>query len=782
MKSRRIRALKQSNFMNLILKKLNTDARNWQIIFLGSFLLFGIWQLNWSDEMVRFPVYLVSCLLTQGLAIYVLKQPLHSLKSALITTLGLTLLLKTNNEVYAALAGILAVGSKFIFRYKSKHFFNPANFGIIATLLLFNTTWTAPGQWGSSALMLLIIGSAGLLVVLRAQRFDTGFMFIGMYLLLDISRIIVYQQWDWDVLFHKYCNGSLILFTFFMITDPKSTPNHTMARLIWAASVAILTFYLQSFVQVYTAPIWALFILSPFTLIFDHMFTAPHFDWLAGRVKKVHLIAPALLVVFTVLYPSQKASAFCGFYVAKADAKLFNKTSQVILVRDGQKSIITMSSDFQGNVRDFAMVVPVPVVLQRHQIRIADAALFRTLDEYSGPRLVEYYDENPCYRYLYEDALPSMNMRSAVAEGDLESSVKSAKRNQVKIEAQYSVGEYDILLLSAKESNGLQRWLNENGYKIPDNANEVLEPYIKSNMKFFVVKVNLSEQEKLGSNELRPIQIEFDSPKFMLPIRLGMANANGDQDMIVYAFSKSGRVECTNYRTTRIPTNRNIPLDVANNFGAFYKALFDRTWMRQKDAVFLEYAWNVTPSWGGVKCDPCVGPPPLTADLTGAGVTWINQNMAEQVYFTRLHVRYGRKYFPQDLLFQETPNRENFQGRYIITHPAVGDLSCREGQEYIYQLIKKRQREVQNLASLTGWSTQNYAQYLAEYQSQLTDRDLKKNLNVPILPFSQDDNDTKGNSGQKMIFTLFLTALVLFIIYRLSPSVTKSLRPEAVKK
>ncbi len=768
--------------MNLVLKKLNTDARNWQIIFLGSFLLFGIWQLNWSDEMNRFPIYLISCVLTQGLAIYFLKQPLHSLKSALITTFGLTLLLKTNHEVYAALAGILAVGSKFIFRYKSKHFFNPANFGIIATLLLFNATWTAPGQWGSSALLLIMLGSAGLLVVLRAQRSDTGFMFIGTYLLLDIARIIVYQKWDWDVLLHKYCNGSLILFTFFMITDPKSTPNHSLARLIWAASVAALTFYLQSFVQVYTAPIWALFLLSPFTLIFDYMFTAPKFDWLAGQVKKANIIAPALLLTLSILYPSHQVKAFCGFYVAKADAKLFNKTSQVILVRDGQKSIITMSSDFQGNVRDFAMVVPVPVVLQRHQIRIADAALFRTLDEYSGPRLVEYYDENPCFQNLYEDALPSMSMRSDADAVEVETTKKSAIRNKVKIEARYSIGEYDILLLSAKESGGLQRWLNENGYKIPENANEVLEPYIKSNMKFFVVKVNLNEQEKLGFNELRPIQIEFDSPKFMLPIRLGMANADGDQDMIVYAFSKNGRVECTNYRTTKIPTDRNVPLDVASKFGAFYKALFNRTWSHQKDAVFLEYAWNVTPSWGGMKCDPCVGPPPLTADLTSAGVTWINQNLGEQVYFTRLHVRYGRKYFPQDLLFQETPNRENFQGRYIITHPAVGDLSCREGQEYIYQLIKKRQREVQNLTSLTGWSSKNYTQYLAEYQSQLTDRDLKKNLNVPVLPFSQDDNDNKGNSEQKTIFTLLMAALVMFIIYRLSPRVGKSPVPETVNK
>src|SRR6185436_19550433 len=126
----------------------------------------------------------------------------------------------------------------------------------------------------------------------------------------------------------------------------------------------------------------------------------------------------------------------------------------------------------------------------------------------------------------------------------------------VKIEAQYIVGEYDILILSATESTGLKTWLDENGYKIPPGANEVLEPYIKSNLKFFVVKVNEDEKKKLPGNFLRPIQISFNSPKFMLPIRLGMANADGDQDMIVYAFTKKGRIETTNYRTVSLPTGK----------------------------------------------------------------------------------------------------------------------------------------------------------------------------------------------------------------------------------
>jgi hypothetical protein len=271
---------------------------------------------------------------------------------------------------------------------------------------------------------------------------------------------------------------------------------------------------------------------------------------------------------------THEAVAFCGFYVSKADGTLKNKTSQVILVRDGNRNVITMYNDFKGNFKDFAMVVPVPVVLQKKDIKVVDQSIFNTLNEYSKPRLVEYYDQNPCAQYEYDKAVQS-KAPGVMSEINL-SGNGNIKRKElgVKVEAKYLVGEYDILILSAKESSGLKTWLEENDYKIPAGADEVLEPYIKSNLKFFVVKVNEEEKKKMPGNFLRPIQISFTSPKFMLPIRLGMANADGDQDMIVYAFTKKGRIETTNYRTVSLPTGKNIPLFVKNNFGNFYANLF----------------------------------------------------------------------------------------------------------------------------------------------------------------------------------------------------------------
>ena len=421
-----------------------------------------------------------------------------------------------------------------------------------------------------------------------------------------------------------------------------------------------------------------------------------------------------LLLALLLLIPS--AYPFCGFFVAKADTKLFNETSQVIMVRNGERLTITMANDFKGDVKDFAMVVPVPVVLKRSDMRSVNRVIFDKLDSYSAPRLAEYYDENPCYVYEVEEEL---DFAPAMAESVEYNEVRrdSEKRKYgVKIEAKYKVDEYDILILSAKESGGLKDWLIDNGYKIPGAAEEVLEPYIKSGMKFFVVKVDLENKKNEGLTQLNPLQISFNSDKFMLPIRLGMANAVKDQDMVVYTFTKNGRVETTNYRTAKIPTDTEIPLFIQRKFGVFYSDLFKTSYRKYaKKAVFLEYAWDVSPRQR-VKCDPCVGPPPLFADLTQVGVDWA-RNSGERVFFTRLHVRYNRKNFPQDLMFQETPNRENFQGRYVIHHPATGDLSCNQGQNYIAQLNHRRHQEMANLRKLTRWNTDYWNSYLTEYQT-----------------------------------------------------------------
>jgi hypothetical protein len=436
-------------------------------------------------------------------------------------------------------------------------------------------------------------------------------------------------------------------------------------------------------------------------------------------MRKIKIYAMGVLFVLTA---QQSVSAFCGFYVASAGSELFNNKSQVILVRDGNKSTITMSNDFRGNVKDFAMVIPVPTVLKRNQVKVLDQGIFTRLDNYSAPRLVEYFDNNPCHTVLYDMIAVEDSQEVNFAPRTMLKD-KFEKEYGVSIEEQFSVAEYDIIILSATESDGLKRWLTDNGYQIPAKAEKVLKPYIRSNMKFFVVKVNLERKKESASPYLRPIQISFESPKFMLPIRLGMANSTGEQDMIVYALTKNGRIETANYRTTKLPTNRKVPLFVKQKFGQFYKDMFEKEYRNEgKNTVFLEYSWNVSPRWPGVKCDPCVGAPPIFADLKRAGVDWLNPNGVGNVFFTRLHVRYSEAKFPQDLMFINTPNSEQFQGRYILTHPATGDLTCSDGVQYVEDLKNRRSLELQELGALTGWNTSKYHKYAEKGTGEIDER------------------------------------------------------------
>ena len=403
-----------------------------------------------------------------------------------------------------------------------------------------------------------------------------------------------------------------------------------------------------------------------------------------------------LLIPLAIFFIAPAAWAFCGFYVAKADASLYNRASQVVIARDGDRTVLTMANDYKGDVDDFALVVPVPVVLQEDQVNVGDPTIVERLDSFSAPRLVEYFDPDPC-----EPALDLQQMRvpsAPMAEADGAGASNSALG--VTVEASFSVGEYDIVILSAEESNGLETWLRQNDYNIPRGASDLLRPYIRQGMKFFVAKVNLDEFDRGGFQALRPLQMAFESPRFMLPIRLGMVNAEGAQDLLVYVLTPSGQVEVTNYRTVEVPSDVDLPVFVKDEFADTYRAMFDTAYQKEgRNVAFLEYAWDM--SW----CDPCAADPLSTEELRQAGVFWATASRqgASEVFITRLHVRYTRDKFPEDLTFQTTNNRQNFQGRYILRHPFTAEATCPAGQEYKASLPARFEKEAQTLARLTGW-------------------------------------------------------------------------------
>ncbi len=265
------------------------DARYDQILFLLLFLAVGIATRDWTLHLGMIGVAIATCLVTQTVAEWVIcRQSADTsfdlahlrakLPSALITALGLSLLLRADHYSTVGLASILAIASKFLLRVQAKHIFNPANFGMVGALLLTPDAWVSPGQWGAGGwYMLLFIGTGGL-VLQKVGRWETTAAFLGAYAGLEAARNL-WLGWTWDVWAHRLMSGSLLLFALFMITDPRTIPNARIGRLIWAVAIALLTFILRNVYFLPTALIWALFALAPFSILLDACFPATRFAW-----------------------------------------------------------------------------------------------------------------------------------------------------------------------------------------------------------------------------------------------------------------------------------------------------------------------------------------------------------------------------------------------------------------------------------------------------------------------------------------------------------------------
>lgn len=409
-----------------------------------------------------------------------------------------------------------------------------------------------------------------------------------------------------------------------------------------------------------------------------------------------------LSIIAGFLIWASTAQAFCGFYVAKADGSLYNESSKVVFVRDGRKSVITMSSDYRGAPKDFAMIVPTPKVLKRSDIRTVQAATVDHLDGYTAPRLVEYHDGDPCGRGLAE---PS------VIVGAVEESAcgifcqktetprrQGAKALGVTIKAEYAVGDYDIAILAAKQSEGLVTFLTSEGYKLPPGATEALGKYISNGMKFFVAKVNLQRHSAKASKDLPPLQISFRSRKFMLPIQLGKLNADKAQDALIMMLTRKGRVEVANYRARELPTDTNIPSFVEDMFPYFYRSVSNKA--LKNGGIAMEYAWDM--QW----CDPCAADPLSRDELEELGVTWLKNGgtPGQDVYVTRFHAQYTKNQMRKDFEFKVTSNRDNFQGRYVMNQPFTGDVNCPAGKKYVQRKRLQLRQEAVRLAEITGWS------------------------------------------------------------------------------
>jgi hypothetical protein len=412
-------------------------------------------------------------------------------------------------------------------------------------------------------------------------------------------------------------------------------------------------------------------------------------------------LALAVAAAVVTLVAARPAAAFCGFYVAESNAKLFNHSSQVVIARDGDHTVLTLANDYEGDPKKFALVVPVPVVLSKGQVHVGHPEWVDDLDKFSAPRLVDYPDPAPCPSLAL--AAPASGATWGVTKAQYRGgrSGELDRKETVRVEAAFTVDEYDIVILSATESGGLITWLRGHGYQVPLKAERALGVYIKQGLKFFVARVNLEQRAALGVQKLRPLQMAYDSPRFMLPIRLGMVNANGPQELTIYTLTPRGRVEPTNYRMVKAPTGGEVPMYVKAQFPEFARAVFDHSVTKEgMRTVFLEYAWNA--GW----CDPCASSPLPPDELRQLGAAWVDGNQTGgsiPVFVTRLHARYDAASFPEDLAFEETGNTENFQARYVLRTPNHGACDCAAGQEYRSTLVSRHDAQRASLMALTGW-------------------------------------------------------------------------------
>jgi MYXO-CTERM domain-containing protein len=434
------------------------------------------------------------------------------------------------------------------------------------------------------------------------------------------------------------------------------------------------------------------------------------------------------LVVLVAMLAARDGHAFCGFYVSGADAKLFANASQVVLMREGTRTVLSMQNDYQGPPASFAMVVPVPVVLQKENVKTLPPAIFARIDQLDAPRLVEYWERDPC--------APVMDPRTGSGSPRRSNAPAKPKGGGaapdlgVTIEAQFTVGEYEIVVLGAKDSSGLETWLNREGYKIPAGSEPFLRPYVQSGSKFFVARVDVTKVKMEGNKAtLSPLRFHYDAPDLTLPIRLGLVNSAGTQDLIVHVLGKGKRYEVANYPNVTIPTNLDVAESAKGQFGAFYAALFDATLAKTPKAVVTEYAWDAG------SCDPCPSPPLTDSELVTLGADVLPSVSSEtelmdrellkalgadagsktrpipaRKYYglgsafvlTRLHARYARDALGEDLVLKEAPpilgGREvrtgpdgalepgatvmqgsspsTFQGRYAVRHPWAGPIAC----------------------------------------------------------------------------------------------------------
>jgi Na+-transporting NADH:ubiquinone oxidoreductase subunit NqrB len=257
-----------------------SDARHFQIVALGTLLVYNLGWLDFGAKLLPSMLAIAAALATQFLCARAFRLPQVDLRSPLITGLSLSLLLRADEPLLHAVAAVVAIASKFLLRVEGKHIFNPAGFAIVVLLFTAHGVWISPGQWGASVILAAFLAFLAILVLNAARRTDIAIFFLLAHAALLFAR----AAWLGDpaaIPLHQLQSGSLLIFAFFMISDPRTAPDSRLGRFLFAVAVAATAHWLAFFLQMRPALYVALIALSPLTLLIDRVLPAARFAWSA---------------------------------------------------------------------------------------------------------------------------------------------------------------------------------------------------------------------------------------------------------------------------------------------------------------------------------------------------------------------------------------------------------------------------------------------------------------------------------------------------------------------
>jgi hypothetical protein len=367
---------------------------------------------------------------------------------------------------------------------------------------------------------------------------------------------------------------------------------------------------------------------------------------------------------------SSIASAFCGTYVGGAGAALTNVDSQVVIARSGNQTTLTLASDVSGDVSDFALLVPVLVVLGEGDVTTVDPGVLDRIDTYGAPRLVEYTCDNlhgwGDSGWYYDDKGRGCGFgcdfndksKDSASGGGWDDTGAGSSWATVDVEAEYTVGAYDIVVLSAEEAGDLLGWLGDNGYAVSADAEAMIQAYLDQGVYFFAARVSLDATAQGAF--LEPLQFTYASDAVSLPIRLGTLNSEGSQDVVIHVIGSQGDgvAGISNYPQIALTDECMWAEEGAETFAEFAQRQFDADFAAGGHGA----AWAVEHSWGPQNCDPCTGTGPMGAyDLFTLG----SEYDANEAFFTRLHVRTTPAAAVEDLTLYFSGREDWDQQRFI---------------------------------------------------------------------------------------------------------------------